>query len=185
MHLNLKIDKKEHKQAQVWVETVIYTLIGLSIIGLLLAVSRPKINSIKDQIAIEQTIEILNKIDSKIYEVQKAPGNKRILELKISKGTLTIDAKNEQIFWKMNSRYEYSQPGENIPVGNLIILTETAVDSWDVLITLNYSDKNFNFTYAGENAKKEIDSAPTSYYISLENLGVDSNNKILVDFNEN
>jgi len=37
------------KRAQVWVETVIYTLIGLSIMGVVLAVAIPKINETKDK----------------------------------------------------------------------------------------------------------------------------------------
>ena len=47
---------KNKKRGQIWVETVIYTLIGLTIIGLLLAVSKPQIDKQKDKALIEQKI---------------------------------------------------------------------------------------------------------------------------------
>ena len=53
------------------------SLIGMAIIGLVLAVALPKINSKKDEIIIEQSIEALGNIDDKIYEVQRAAGNRR------------------------------------------------------------------------------------------------------------
>ena len=37
------------KRGQVWVETVIYTLIGLAIIGVVMAAALPKINERKDE----------------------------------------------------------------------------------------------------------------------------------------
>ena len=52
------------KKSQVWVETVIYTLIGLSIIGILLAVLKPTVESTKDRLMIEQIIESKNREDN-------------------------------------------------------------------------------------------------------------------------
>ena len=40
---------KFHK-GQVWVETVLYTLIGLALIGVVLAIITPKINETRDKI---------------------------------------------------------------------------------------------------------------------------------------
>ena len=59
-----------NKKGQVWVETVIYTLIGLAVIGLLLAVAKPKIDQMKDRALIDQAVEAMEAINSKIYEVQ-------------------------------------------------------------------------------------------------------------------
>ena len=42
------------KRAQVWVETVTYTLIGLTIIGLLIAGIKPKIEESRDKSIINQ-----------------------------------------------------------------------------------------------------------------------------------
>ena len=41
-----------NRRGQVWVETVIYTLIGMAVIGLVLAGALPKINEKKDEIHI-------------------------------------------------------------------------------------------------------------------------------------
>ena len=60
----------KEKKAQVWVETVIYTLIGLTVIGILLGFSKPKIDSMKDKIIIEQTIDLFERINSLILDVQ-------------------------------------------------------------------------------------------------------------------
>src|SRR3989338_6599307 len=86
-------------RGQVWVETVIYILIGLGLIALVLAFVVPKINQEKDRIAVEQTISSLNLLDDKINEViENGVGNKRIVEFSISRGELFIkaDSENEQ-----------------------------------------------------------------------------------------
>ena len=54
------------KRSQVWVETVIYTLIGLAVIGILLAAAKPKIDEMRDKLVVEQTIDSMNSIDEKI-----------------------------------------------------------------------------------------------------------------------
>jgi hypothetical protein len=54
---------------QVWIESVIYILIGLALIGLVLAFVSPRINMEKDHVVIEQTIESLNILDKKIGEM--------------------------------------------------------------------------------------------------------------------
>ena len=65
------------KRGQVWVETVIYTLIGLAIIGIVLAVAKPQIDIKKTEILVEQSRDSLLNIDGKIEEVLVAPGNQR------------------------------------------------------------------------------------------------------------
>ena len=105
------------KLSQIWVETVTYTLIGLAIIGILLAATKPKIDKLKDKMIIEQTIDSMNKIDSKIYEVQRAPGNKRVLNVKISKGRFIIDAAEDKLKWVLKSKYQYSEEGTPISLG--------------------------------------------------------------------
>ena len=63
------------ERGQVWVETVLYTLIGLALIALVLAFVTPKINQSRDKIIVEQTINSLNEFDEKIGAVLSAPGN--------------------------------------------------------------------------------------------------------------
>ena len=49
--------KMNSRKGQIWIETVIYTLIGLALIGLVLAILTPKIKEFGDRQIIEQTIE--------------------------------------------------------------------------------------------------------------------------------
>lgn len=64
------------KSGQVWIETVLYTLIGLSIIGVILAMVRPAIEEKRDEITLQQSIDILKGIDNNIADViQYGTGN--------------------------------------------------------------------------------------------------------------
>jgi len=155
-------------RAQVWVETVIYTLIGLGIIGILLAASKPKIEEMKDKIIIEQTITSLNDISSKIYDVQISPGNKRILNLKITKGRFYVNASSDEIGWILESNYKYSEIGRVVSLGNLNILT-TESSPYLIKISMKYS---INLTYSGQDTYFEVEGSPSPYVLSVENMGM-------------
>ncbi|MDO8516665.1 MAG: hypothetical protein Q7S33_00925 [Nanoarchaeota archaeon] len=177
--MKFKLRKIENKKAQVWVETVIYTLIGLTIIALLLGYAKPKIDSMKDKFIIDQTIDLMNKVDLKITETKLgAEGNKRIIpELKISKGKLSVYGAyslsnlNDAIVWSLDSKYKYSEPGAEISVGNLKVKT-TGTGPWTVTLNLTYSD--VNLSYNGKDEAYDINSAPTPYSLTIENLGTSS-----------
>ncbi len=109
------------KRGQVWVETVIYTLIAFVMIGAVLAFIKPKIEEIRDKALIEQTIEVIESINFGIIELG-GEGNKRIIELGIKKGILKIDGENNLIIFEIESRHVYSQPGEDIYIGNIIAM---------------------------------------------------------------
>jgi len=126
------------KRGQVWVETVIYTLIGIAIIGIVLAVAKPKIDQKKDEIAIDQAIESLSKINEKIYAVRSAVGNRRSIELKISSGEITFDETEDKIIWELKSRFEYSEEGVTIPVGNINVTTTRESGNWKVSLESGY-----------------------------------------------
>ena len=156
-----------NKKGQVWVETVIYTLIGLAVIGILLAVSKPKIEEMKDKIVIEQTIKSLNEISTRIYDVQIAPGNKRVLDLKITNGKFYVNSTNDSIGWILESHYKYSQPDKVVKLGNLQILTKEA-SPYIVTISMPYT---INITHAGSEEYISFDGSPSPYTMSVENKG--------------
>lgn len=171
------------KRGQVWVETVVYTLIGLAIIGIVLAAAIPKINNKKDEVVIEQSIEALGKIDEKIYEViDQGVGNRRVVDLEISKGVLIVDMDEETISWILNSGVQYSEENVDIPLGNLnITTTKKGSSSWEVKIRVGY---NIDIRYNGENSgQKQLDPAPAPYKFVIENLGSVDNN-IVINLNE-
>jgi type II secretory pathway pseudopilin PulG len=159
-----------NKRGQIWVETVIYTLMGLVILGILLSVITPKINQMKDRTVIMQTIDSLNAINNEIQETLSATGNKRQVLIYISKGKYTIDPKNETISFALRSlSYMYGQPGQVIEEGPISALTLDVKDKYDIYLYLNYSD--YNITYDGKDIKKELTPAPSPYKLLIENNG--------------
>jgi len=159
------------KGGQVWIETVIYTLIGLTIMGLVLAVALPKINAKKDEVMIDQAVQALGDIDDKVYEVQRAALNRRTVDLDIGKGRVIIDMDEDSISWVIDSSYKYSEPGMWVPKGVVDALTEET-DPWTVTLKIDYAvDIRFGETTVGT---KELDSAPTPYKLMIENTGKDS-----------
>jgi hypothetical protein len=170
---------RANRSGQVWIETVIYTLIGLAVIGILLAVAKPKIDEIKDRAIIDQSIEIMDLVIEKIHAVRIAPGNRRVVDLKIGKGKFVIDNENDEIYWVITaSRVEYSQVGEWVPVsGHLEVLTEEA-NPYTITLKMDYSvDLRFSEETIGE---KELDEAPTPYSLKIENAGVEGGNTVIV-----
>ncbi len=159
-------------RGQIWVETVIYTLIAFSLMGLVLAFVVPKIKEIQDKGIIEQSKTVLNDIDSLIREIRGEPGNQRILELGMDKGSLTIDAINDRIFFELESKYQYSQPGENVSEGRIIANTQEKRGINLLTLTLNYTGEN-NLTYQGQETNKTITRAPIPYTISIADTGKD------------
>jgi hypothetical protein len=169
------------RRGQIWVETVIYTLIGLAIIGIVLAVAKPKIDAKKDEIWIEQAFESLGKIDEKIFDVQAAAGNKRIVDLKIGKGALLIDVEHNKISWEIDSSFAYSEVRTPVSVGNVDVTT-TGVGPYKVSLAIDY-DVDIRFEGLSSGVKK-LDSAPTPYRLSIENSGRNSGGSIIVLFKE-
>lgn len=159
------------KKGQIWVETVIYTLIAFAMIGLVLQFVKPKIEEIQDQAIIEQSITVLRTLDSTIFEiVQGGAGNKRNIELKIKKGALTIDSTNDSLIFEIESKYEYSEPGKSVYQDEIEITNEKKSDLNLVTLARNYTDK-YNITYNNAEIAKSITKSPTIYVLSISNQG--------------
>ncbi len=170
------------RRGQIWVETVIYTLIGLAIIGLVLATALPKINEKKDEVIIEQSIEALKNIDDKIYDViNKGTGNRRVIDLKIKEGIFIIDMEENSISWILDSSFQYSE--ENIPIslGRLNVTTR-AGNPWEVELKSKYP---VDIQYDEEKfGTKQLDIAPTPYRFTIENNGKNEDGEIIIGLNE-
>lgn len=164
------------KHGQIWVETVIYTLIGLTIIGLVLATALPKINEKKNEIIIEQSIVALGIINDKIYEVLRAPGNRRVVDLEINNGALIIDIDKNTIMWVIDSSFQYSELDTSISLGNINVTTKRG-NPWKVELKLGYKmDIRYNGDVSGI---KRLDVAPTPYKLVIENAGIDAGNIVI------
>jgi type II secretory pathway pseudopilin PulG len=167
----------ETRKAQVWIETVIYTLIGLAIIGILLAVSKPKFDSMRDQMAIQQTIESVNNINAKILEVKNLPANKRVIELRVSKGIFRVDATNNRITWQLDSRFLYSELGTPVKVGSLMALT-SAGNPYRVEIWSEFP--SVDLVSGGQEVRDAVE-ASTPYQLYIENKGISADGKPVID----
>ena len=162
---------KTTRKSQVWIETVIYTLIALTIIGIVLGIIKPVLEEQKDKVAIRQSIDALNEIDSKISNIKYVPGNSRSLELKITRGNLIIDGEEDKIKIIIDdSNYAPSQPGLIVNEGNIEENTTSKGKKYRVTMTLDYSDK-LNITYKGKDEQKTFQYAPVSYKLSVINNG--------------
>ena len=158
------------KRGQIWVETVVYTLIGLSLIGLVLALVMPKVAEFKDKAAIEQTIEVLNLIDSKVNDVLAAPGNARYVKLKMMRGVLWINSSSDEIIYELSEiDTKYSETNIPIKIGNVNLLTNETGANYKVTLGLNFS--NYNLTYNGEEVNKKFSEVSIPYDFVILNNG--------------
>lgn len=170
----------KNKLAQVWIETVIYTLIAFVMIGLILSFAKPKIEELQDQAILQQSTDMMKEIDSTISTLGSA-GNQRILEIGIKEGELKIDGENNKIIFQMDSQAVYSEPGKIIKDGNVEVVTTTKTSYSTVTLTLDYST-NYNIEFAGvDNEIKIVSKATTPYNLYILNGGQDSNSKTILD----
>jgi len=174
--------KNSFHKAQVWVETAVYTLIGLTIITILLAVVTPQIEKIKDKSIIEQTATALNDINSKIEEAEQGSGNIRIINLKIAKGKLELNNPSNSITYTLeDTKLELSEPGEEIQEGNIKIKTETFGSKFKITLTLTYP--NLQLTYDNQPTSKTLQAGTQTHKIKIENIGDQTPNQpIHIDF---
>jgi len=163
----MKFKFLKSEKSQVWVETVVYTLIGLAIIGTIIGITTPKIKQMTDRAIIEQTITALNELNDRVYKVQSSFGSSREISVRIKKGSLIIDAEQNRISYVMeNTGLKFSQPGDEIKQGELTLLTEENGKNYNINIILKYSS---DITYDGLNDKKIFTQAPTAYNLLIEN----------------
>ena len=173
--------KIKNKRAQVWIETVIYTLIALTMISAVLAVAKPKLEQMQDKAIIEDTVRVLEEMNTIILDVKKVSGNQRVFDLGIKKGDLNFNASNDKIFFEIESKYRYSQPGETIKSGSVNILTEelSSKKDYKIFLTLDYYGSGYDLQLKGLplDGTKKITKASSLYKILIVNKGKDEVSK--------
>jgi len=172
---------EKNKGAQVWIETVLYTLIAVALIGIVLAFAMPKINQTKDKLIIEQTISLLSSLDEKINEVSNAPGNVRNFDLVLKRGALSINSKEDKItFFMPGLSKPYSEPGVEIAMGAVKIMSKQNQKQNEIYLTLDYSGA-YDITYDGKDEDKSFSQGAVPYKLSIAsfNTGI----KINIDIN--
>ena len=157
------------KKGQVWIETAVYTLIGLALIAIILTMATPQIQKIKDKTIIEQTISAMNTLDGEITETKQSEGWIGKVEFKIAKGKLEIDAVNDLIKYTLeDTKLEYSEPGVDKTQGKIIIKTEKVGSNFNIILLMNYT---IDLTNKNNENVKILQAGVTPYNIFIENKG--------------
>ncbi len=172
------------KCSQIWVETAIYTLIGLTIIAMVLAIANPQIEKIKDRSSVKQAMQALETLDGKISEVEQSIGSVAIPHINIGRGKIIINATNDSISYLLeNTLLEFSQSGLYIKEGDLIVRTDKKGSKFNIFIVRYY--QGINIMYNGEEKNSFLEPGAVPYKIRMENKGQDiPENKIIIDFNK-
>lgn len=157
------------KRSQIWVETAIYTLIGLALIAVIITMANPQIQKIKDKTIIEQTLSAMNVLDNKILEVQQSEGRIGKVVFKIAKGRLEINSVDDSIRYVFeDTNLELSEPGIEIKQGNIILKTEKSGARFNIILLMNY---NIDITNKNNEDTKILQEGATPYNLLIENKG--------------
>jgi type II secretory pathway pseudopilin PulG len=180
----MKNTVKHAKTGTVWVSTVLYVLISLVILSIVFISVQPVIERSKDKVASTESLNMLKDIDSMISEVSANPGNVRILDLKISRGTLIISSSADYILWELpDSYYQYGQENKIINLtedGVISTISQKSGNRWDVKIKLDYTiSGRYNLTYNGLEETKSI--TPAEYQLSITNVNASAGAPVQID----
>jgi type II secretory pathway pseudopilin PulG len=156
---------------------VLYTLIGLALIGMVLAFVLPKINASRDKILVEQAITSISDLDLKMNEVLKSEGNIRNVEFTIRKGALYVNAKENKIIFVLDGLNGlYSEPDVEISNGNVKIITTKGQKTNSVNLTLQYA--GFTLKNGDDSDLKKYNTASVPYRLQIkseeEKVGAES-----------
>lgn len=160
-----------NEKAQIWIETVIYTLVGLSIIAVILAIITPKIQEAKDKAVIDQSLDILDSLSRDIDDIKFAPGNSWPVEIKFDNGRFFIDGATDTIYFLFEeNKAQYSEAGTTITRGRVIIRTDKVAKNYVVKLGLNYSGV-LNITYKNQDRVQSFQAAAIPYDLVMESKG--------------
>ena len=166
---NYFFDYTFSKKSQIWVETALYTLIGLTLITIILSITIPQITKIKERSIIRQSINSLDALHREILEVSDVAGNIRVIFLKSDKGTFEIDPVQDKItFILENSPLQFSEPGQKIKYGEIFIETVAVGKRYTIRLELDYAS-TFDITADGGDGIKVIHGGTNR--LKVENVG--------------
>lgn len=167
--VSTKFSRLESKRSQVWIETAIYTLIGLTIMAIVLSIATPQIQKMKERATLKQTITALNELNNEIKKVEQTAGTIKIVQFKITKGKLEINSEENKIIYVLeNTNLEFSEAGVEIKEGELTLKTENNGRKFNVFLELAYD--NLQMTYNHEEETKTLHGSAL-YNIQIENVG--------------
>ena len=130
----------------IWVSTIIFIAIGITIITLILSSANPMISRMSDKNTIFRTKDLLSQLDGAVKEVvEEGPGSQRRIDLvSIEKGELYIEKMplNYSIRWEMETNTELMELGQEITEGNIhMLLNSTKIVGTNKIILWVESNK--------------------------------------------
>ncbi len=165
------------KKGAIWVSTVLYVLISLTILSVVFSVVKPKIDEARDRAIVEQSIIMLNDLDNAVKLASQSTGTQLKREVKISNGDLffnTRNGMNNVTFILKQTNLKYSEIDSEITSGNLAILTKKSAQEsgkYDLYITLKID-------ISGKEIYSEISQlspSPFPYSVFIKNNGTHIN----------
>lgn len=169
----------KNKNGQVWIETVLYTLIGLVLIGLVLSYAIPKLQATQEKTIIEQTISSLRVIDQSIQSaVNLGSGNVRLYDLSIKKGLFKVSGTSDSIEFSLRDTTKpYSEVGIPIDFGKVNVVTQEENGEFVTYLILNYSG---SFELIPEKGELSLSGSPAPYQIRFAYENVNGTNNLFV-----
>jgi len=158
------------KSGQVWVSAILYLALGIVIIGIILGISLPLVNNMRDRNTYIQTKEMMSNLNKNIADViNEGPGSRRYLSpINIEKGELHIAANDGSIiYWGFITKSKLMEPGMTFNEGDLEINLEeqTVVGEYKLTIKMDYSNVNIELISSLSNP------FAGSYSMIIENSG--------------
>lgn len=177
---NKNILRRKTIRSQVWVETAIYTLIGLTLIAIVLSATIPQIQKLKDRGILTQTTNSLTDLHKELLSVSEATGNVRVFYFQLNKGGLEINPISDTITYSLeNTNLKYSEPGKSITYSDITYVTVPYGSRYTVSLQLNYSSL-IDITYQNGNDLKVLHNG--IYKLRIESRGRSQSGKIQLDF---
>lgn len=172
----------KNKKSQIWVETAIYTLIGLTLIAVISSAALPQIEKMKDREIVKQSLVQLNEINKKILYVREAPSSVRRHGIIIGKGKLEINPINDTITYVLeNTRLQFGEVGQKIQEGDIISETQKYGSRYNVYLILNVST-NSDITFNQKTESKVLQAGSTQYDLIITNTGTsDDKGRYIID----
>lgn len=151
-------------------ETLLYTVVGLAIIGVVLSFAIPKLEQNKEKALIAAQISTLKGLDATILDVANNPvGSAKSYELSLERGTLVIDGVNNIITATLETSVRYSEPGVAVYDGRVSVLTtQTGKKSYRVVMSVPYRALGVDLMANRADKSLEFTQAPTPYVLRID-----------------
>jgi hypothetical protein len=163
------------KKGVVWVSTVLYILISLTVLSLVLVSVQPIIDKNRDKTICSQSEQVLRNIDDTMGKVSENQGNRFSSDVKISRGNLIINSSSNRIEWQLkDSAYQYSEENQEITQGKIHIITKKNGNKWQVSMYLDYQDV-YDLSFNNQEISRVLTESSQDYSLSFENI--DAQNK--------